>query len=164
MIRKLTLTIALVGIATWFSLDNVAQANDMRSTVYNCHATGGAKVDSNFAIANNSTTSRIVLRCDVFDGFYDNKLYWNELLVHGRDGTTTGRIAAQVCRSSYSVPGGACSYNTYSSTANVKNIALSLSMTVWDYAHRFDYGYLAISIPPKQRSSRSSINGYSFHK
>jgi hypothetical protein len=165
MIRKLTLTIALVGIATCFGTANEAQARDILTSVYGCHASGGYKVDSNFAVANTSTRFKMVLRCDIHDDtYYNRKHLWKEILVHGRDGTTTGRIAAQTCRSSYAVPGGACSANSYSSTADVKNVALSLAKTVWDYSHRYDYGYVAISVPPIQGTSRSSINGIKFHK
>jgi hypothetical protein len=162
MFRKLTILSVMTGFCAFLALSGTADARWVQSSVYNCHATGGKAVDSMYAIANDSTTSDLVLRCDIWDTSLLVKHGLDYFHVHGRDGTTTGRLASQVCRSSKLVPGGACSASSYSSTADVKNEELSLNMSVWDYNHRYDYGYVAIRIPPKQGSSRSSINGIKY--
>ncbi len=164
MIRKLSIVSALAGamLASWMAPDT-AQARMKVRSAFGCHASGGNAIDSSFAVANDSTTSDLVLRCDVENSTEFLRGEFDSFVVHGRDGTTTGKLAAQACRSTAAVIGGACSPSVATVIADVKDEALSVDTGVWGgFLDGLDYGFIALRVPPKQGSSRSSINGFTY--
>ncbi|MCX4240947.1 hypothetical protein [Paraliomyxa miuraensis] len=129
-----------------------------RSTAFDCKTFNGSPKDMSWALMNDSPTSSMQVLCNLPESDYYPKGNITLLNLHARDGTTAGRVEAMACASAWWEIGGWCGPKAVSEVGNVTDVTLQPNLGQW--LNDGNFGYLWIELPPRQGSSRSSINGY----
>lgn len=137
---------------------NPASAWFVRKHASACYTQGGAPIDLNWAIQNDSTSSELLLLCPVTDETGRLKHNTNTLNVHGHDNHSAVNVRAAACSGSWAVNGGSC--GTFRNSAGISQYALTLPTTVWTSAQSANFGYTIVIVPVKQGSFRSTFRGY----
>lgn len=135
-----------------------ADAKWTRSTVYDCKTFNGTPIDQSWALMNDSTTSSMQVLCNMPESDYYLKGDIDHLNLHARDGTTTGRVETMACASAWWTIGGWCGPKAVSGVGDVTDVTLKPDLGQW--VSNSNFGYLWIQLPPRQGTSRSSINGF----
>lgn len=151
------LSAAIVAVGVGAVTD--ASAWWVRTHASDCLTLGGAPLDVNFAIYNDSTTSTMQVLCPATDTSAMPKQATAAMNVHGFDDHSSQNVATLSCRSSWNTNGGSC--QTGPSSSGLGNYGLTIPTdTVWTAGTAADFGYFWVSLPVKQGSAfRSSLRG-----
>lgn len=108
----------------------------------------------------NRASSGVSLHCPVPDDSNALKENVARLDIYGYDGSESASVAASVCSTNWSVPGGSCGRMVYSGARFVGNYTLSPSLFEWSSREsRFDFVYLHVHIPGAG-TALSSMRGF----
>jgi hypothetical protein len=155
----LFVTSALMGLSA--SVATSADAWIARVHSSACMTLGGAPVDSLFGIQNDATSSMTLL-CPAHDQTGQQKGTTTGLGVTVFDDTTAGFISAFACGSLVLGRGGACgpAVNTTGTFIGASLLSVSTAGVWIDEGLSTTYGYLFVSLPGRQSTFRSSLQGY----
>jgi hypothetical protein len=157
--RYTTASCLALALALIASLAMDVDAKWTRNHASACTTYKGTLVDTGFAFFNDSTTQVMALLCAVSDTDRFLKQNVTQLNVHGLDGHSSMNAGAMVCRSFFHTTGGSCGPAHQSS--GVQDYTLQPSLSQWTSSTTADFGYLYVTIPPRQgTSNRSSFRGY----
>jgi len=146
--KYLLLFVASGAVCLSTSIATVAGAWETRTSPFACMTFGGVPVHRGGGIGNDGMTPMEVL-CDVRDETGATKQSTTQLHIHGYDDTTVDSVFATACRTSAFFRGGACTPSVATGLGGLGDYQLNLPVAGF-WATVTDFGYVVISIPPKQ--------------
>ena len=128
-----------------------------------CATYGGAPIDVDYAVHNDSTASRMVVLCDVSDDDRFPKSLVKRVNFHGNDGNndtgTNGQVLLATCRTDANATSGSCSASAASSATGTGAFALTRTGADIVFGIATDFVYTYVNLPVKDGASRSSARG-----
>ena len=171
MKATMLLAMALLGAAAASPFPDAAAA-DRRVHAFDCRSFGGAPIDRDFSLQNDSPNEDMHVVCAIADDSRLPKAKIRTLNLHGfnNDGEFSGAsrvgVRAQMCRSTWHTTGGACTAfqipgnGALDYTLTMLPVLVSSRDKGWTQEVFADFGYIHLILPKKNENGRASFRGY----